>query len=166
VALCRDRGFVRSRRVYVGEEGSVLRRRLPHKVRRFVGEDVGEEVLFLAAVGDYLAVLVDPVVVELLSVEFAVPLVPARRDVSGITGRIAVEVLAEEGGPVADPLQAHTNRVFFVTLGEELLEASVRWLIAQYVVVVIVEAGQDSRARRAAYGVADESLVKGGALVC
>ena len=51
---------------HVGEEGLVLRRRPPHEVGRFFGEDVGEEVLFLAAVGDYLAVLVYVVVVELL----------------------------------------------------------------------------------------------------
>jgi hypothetical protein len=60
------------------------------EIRHLPREDVGEEVFFLAAVGDLLSILVDSVIVELLSVELAVPLVPARRDVGRITGGIAV----------------------------------------------------------------------------
>src|SRR5918997_4401932 len=66
VTLRRGRGAVWGRRSYIGEERLVLRGRSPDEVGRFFGEDVGEEVLFLAAVGDYLAVLVYVVVVELL----------------------------------------------------------------------------------------------------
>src|SRR5215212_7555596 len=83
----------------------------------------------------------------------------------GITGGIAVQVLAEEGGLVSGLLQAHADRVLLVPLGDELLEAPIRRLIAQNVVVVIVEAGKISGPRWAAYRVADEVLLKGGALL-
>ena len=51
------------------------------EVRRLLGEDVGEEVFGVVPVGDDFSVLVDPVVVQLLFVELAVPLVPAGWDV-------------------------------------------------------------------------------------
>src|SRR5918997_404667 len=143
VALCRSRGAVGGGGGHVGEEGLLHRRRPPHEVARFFGEDVGEEVLGLAAVGDYLAVLVEPVVVELLSVQLAVPLVPTRREVAWtLVARITVEVLAEEGGLVAAILQSDGDGVLLVSLGEELFEAPIGGRVSPHVVVVIVEAGE------------------------
>src|SRR5919112_545337 len=124
VTLRRGRGAVWGRRSYIGEERLVLRGRSPDEVGRFFGEDVGEEVLFLAAVGGYLAVLVYVVVVELLLIQLAVPLVPAGRDVGRITGGIAIQVLAEEGSLVALLLQADGYSILLVPLGDELLKAS------------------------------------------
>ena len=74
----------------ISEEGLVLWRRPPNEVGGLPREHVGEEVVFLAAVGDHLPVLVDPVVVQPLPVELAVPLVPARGDVGRIAGGVAV----------------------------------------------------------------------------
>src|SRR5918997_2143031 len=126
VALCRDRGAVGGGGGHVGEERLILRGRPPHEVGRFFGEDVGEEILGLAAVGDYLTVLVYVVVVELLTVQLAVPLVPTGRDVARThVARITVEVLAEEGGLVAALRQSDGDGVFLVPLGEKPLEAPI-----------------------------------------
>ncbi len=51
-----------------------------------------------------------------------------------------------------------------MALGDELLEAAVRRAVGQYVVVVVVEAGEDRSPRGTAYRVAGEGLLKGGAL--
>ena len=59
---------MRRRRGNVREEGLILWRCSANEVGGLPGEDVGVEVFCVAAVGDLLAVLVDPVVVELLSV--------------------------------------------------------------------------------------------------
>src|SRR5215207_2263255 len=80
----------------VHKEGSRIGGSTLCEICRLPGEDVGEEVLGLVPVGDLLAVLVDSVVVELPYVELTVPLVPARRDVSRITGRIAVQALPKK----------------------------------------------------------------------
>src|SRR5918997_1919236 len=165
VALRGSRGAVWGRRSYIGEERLVLRGRSPDEVSRFFGEDVGEEVLFLAAVGDYLAVLVDPVVVELLSVQLAVPLIPTGRDVGRITGWIAVEVLAEEGGLVATLLQACSDRILLQPLVAKLLEAPIGGLVALYAAGVGVEAGEDGGPRGAAQRLAGEGSLEGGALL-
>jgi hypothetical protein len=50
-------------------------------------------------------------------------------------------------------------------LGDELLEAPVRGPVAQYVVVVIVEAGEDGGPRGATHRVTDEGLFEGEALL-
>jgi hypothetical protein len=90
---------VRCRRGNVREEGLVHWRCSANEVCSLLGEDVDEEVTCVAAVGDLLAVVVDPVVVELLLVQLTVPLVSSLRDVGWVACRILVELLAEEGGP-------------------------------------------------------------------
>jgi hypothetical protein len=78
---------------------------------------------------------------------------------------VLVEVLAEEGGSVAALLlEADGDRVVLVPLGDELLEAPVCGPVAQYAVVVIVEAGEDSGSRWATNWVTHEGLVEGEAL--
>ncbi len=114
---------MRSRRGYIREERLVLRRRLPHEVRRLAGEYVGEEVLGLATVRDLLAILVETVIVQLLFVQLAVPLVPAWRYVGWVFRSVPVQVLAEESSLVASLLKAYADRVLLVPLGEELLES-------------------------------------------
>src|SRR5918998_6728830 len=111
VAWRRRRGRVGGRRGEVDEEGPGIGGRATHEIVRHAGEDVGGEVFGVAPVGDDLAVVVDPVVVELLLVELAVPLVPAGRDVGRVARRVAVEVLAYKGGLVALLLQAGSDRV-------------------------------------------------------
>src|SRR5215212_8555473 len=71
ITLCRSRWSVGSRRGYVGKEGLLLWRRSSDEVCGLPGEDVRVEVLFLAAVGDHLAVLVDVVIVEALCYPFS-----------------------------------------------------------------------------------------------
>jgi hypothetical protein len=68
VALSRGGRTMGRSRGHIGEEGLVLRRRPPYEVAGLPGEDIGEEVPFLAIVGDLLTVPVDPVVVELLPI--------------------------------------------------------------------------------------------------
>ena len=70
VALCGSRRSVRGGRGNVREEGLRIGPccRAPNEIGSLPGEDIGKEVLGVAAVGDLLAVLVDPVVVELLLV--------------------------------------------------------------------------------------------------
>jgi hypothetical protein len=71
---------VGSRRGAAHKEGlGRLGHRALDEVGRLPGEDVGEEVLGFAPVGDNLAVLVCGVIVQLLPVQIAVPLAPARR---------------------------------------------------------------------------------------
>src|SRR5215216_308031 len=82
-------GIVGRCRGHVSEDGGVP------------GEDVGEVVFFLATVGDDLPVLVQLVVVILETARLGVPLVPARRDVARVVRTVAVQVLADQGGPVA-----------------------------------------------------------------
>src|SRR4028119_2394674 len=165
VALSRGGGSVGCSRGHVGEEGLVLRCRPPNEVAGLLGENVGEEVPFLAAVGDLLTVLVDAVVVELLPVELAVPLVPARRDVGPVPPPVTVEVFAEESGPVAALLKAGGYRILFGPIVTELLEASGRGTVALYAAVVGVEAGEDGGPRGATDREAHEGVLEGGALV-
>src|SRR5215211_6916667 len=115
MTLCRGRWWVGSGGGHVGEEGLLLWRRSSDEVCDLLGEDVGVEVLFLVAVGDHLAVLVDVVIVEALCCSFSflvghlgVPLVPAGWDVGRVVRDwrlvliwVLVEVLAEKGGAVA-----------------------------------------------------------------
>jgi hypothetical protein len=127
------------------------------------GEDVGEEGLCFAAVGDYLAILVNSVIVELLFVEqLAVSLVPAGRHVGRIACGVAVEILAEEGGLVTGLLQTHSDSVLLVLFGEELLEAPVRRIVSLYGIVMGVEAGEDGRPRRAPCRETHEGVFEGG----
>ena len=153
------------RRCNVHKEGSGIGGGTLCKIRSLPGEDVGEEVFGLIPVGDLLSVFVDSVVVELLVVQFAVPFVPARWDVGRVVRRVPVQVLAEEGGLVAGFLQANGDEVLLVPLGDELLKAPIRRLIAQYVVVVIVQTGEEGSPGGAAHRVADEGLLEGGALI-
>ncbi len=130
---------------HVREEGPVgIGGRAPDEVSRLSGEHVGEVVLGLASVGNHLAVLVDLVVVRIVFLQLAVPLVPAGRDVGLVVlAGVSVHVLAEVSGPVAALfLQADGDRVLLVPLGDEPLEAPVRRTVAQYAVVVVVEAGE------------------------
>jgi len=62
-------------------------------------------------------------------------------------------------------LQAGGDRIFLKPLVTELLEASYRALVAPDVVVVGVEAGEDRSPGGAAYRVAYEGLLEGGALL-
>src|SRR5215218_7103115 len=57
------------------------------------------------------------------------------------------------------------DRVLLVSLGDELLEAPARGPVGQYVVVVIVEAGEDGGPRGATNRVTDEGLFEGEALL-
>src|SRR5215211_7166081 len=111
MTLCRGRWRVRSGGGHVGEEGLPLWRRSSYEVCGLPGEDVGVEVLFLATIGDHLAVLVDLVIVEPLVVSITVllqdghlgvPLVPAGWHVGWVVLIwVLVEVFAEKGGAVA-----------------------------------------------------------------
>src|SRR5215218_7280775 len=180
MTLCRGRWSVGSGGGHVGEEGLLLWRRSSDEVCGLPGEDVGVEVLSLAGVGDHLAVLVDLVIVEPLRRSFSflvghlsVPLVPAGRDVGRVVWDwglvliwVLVEVHAEEGSAVtALLLEVDGDRVLLVPLGDELLEAPVRGPVAQYVVVVIVEAGEDGGPGGATHRVAHEGFFKGEALL-
>jgi hypothetical protein len=147
VTLGGSRGFVRSRRGYVGEERLVLRRRPLHEVRRLAGEHVREEVLGLSTVRDLLAILVEAVIVQLLVLELAVPLIPAWWRGGRVFRGIPVQVLAEESSPVASLLKANADRILLVPLGEELLKPSIWRPVASHVVVVLVETSEDGRPR-------------------
>src|SRR5215216_1154953 len=156
-------GIVGRCRGHVSEEGLVFGRRAADEIGGVPREDVGEVVFFLATVGDDLPVLVQLVVVILETARLGVPLVPARRDVARVVRTVAVQVLADQGGPVAVLLQAGGDRVFLQPLIAELLKASYWALVASHVVVVGVEAGEDSSPGGAAYRVAYEGLLEGGA---
>lgn len=86
---------------YVHKQGPRIGGRAPDVIGYLPRDNVGIEVLGVVVVGDGLTVLVDPVIVELLFVQLAVPLVPTRREVCWIPIRIPIEVLAEESGSVA-----------------------------------------------------------------
>ncbi len=164
VALGGGGGSVGSGGGHVREEGLVLWSRSPNEVGGLSGEDVGKEVPFLAAVGYFFAILVDAIVVELLPIQLAVPLVPARRDVGRVAAGVPVEILAEEGSLVTLLLQADGDGVLLVPLLDELLKAPGRVVVAYHVVVVVVEAGEDGCPRGAAHRVAHEGLLEREAL--
>ena len=63
---------------YIGEQGVIFVRRLPHEVGGVPREDVCDVVFLLGAVGYELTVLVELVVVILETPRLSVPLVPAR----------------------------------------------------------------------------------------
>ncbi len=128
---------MRRSRCYEREEGLILRRRPPDEFGGLTGEHVGVEVFGFAAVGDHFTVLVDAVVVELLSVQLAVPFTPARRYVGGVILAVTVEVFAKVGGPVALLLQAGGDRTLLESLVAKLLESTIRGLVALYAVVVV-----------------------------
>jgi hypothetical protein len=91
-----------------------------------------------------------------------VPLVPPRRNVGLF---VAVEILPEEGRPVALLLDPSGHRRVLVADVAELLKAAARRLVAENLVVVGVLAAQDGGPGRTAQGVCHERVVEGRALV-
>src|SRR5918997_1683825 len=145
VALGGSCGIVRGYRGHVGEEGVIFGRRPPYEVCGVPREDVGEVVLFFAAVGDDLPVLVQLVVVILELAYLGVPLVPTGRDVGRVVAGVVVEVLADQGGSVTFLLEPSGYRTLLESLVTELFEAPYRLLVAPHVVVVGVETGEHGR---------------------
>ncbi len=178
VALGGGGGVVWRRRSQVQEEGFGIGRGTPDEIRRLAGENVGEVVLGTVSVGNDLSVLVELVVV-VFRIPFAcispgarillssgayihpgVPLIPAGRDVGRVIAGVAVQVLAEQSGPVALFLQANGDGGLLAPLVPELLEAPVWGLVARYAVVVGVEAGEDGRPLGTTQRVADEGVLE------
>src|SRR5215212_10006836 len=168
VAFGGCRWLVGGRRGDVHEEGARILPSAPDEVGGLPGEDIGEVVLGVAAVGDDLAVLVYLVTVGLVfSVSvLAAPLVPAGRDVSWVlVARVLVEVLAKESGLIAALLQPYGDGILLVPLRVKLVEAPVGGLVAYHVVVVGVETGENGSPGGATQRQAYKRLLKGGALV-
>src|SRR5215211_400452 len=124
-------------------------------VRDHVGLVVG-----LGVVVDHMAVLVEGVA-EVVA-RHRVPFVPPGRNVGLV---VAVEILPEEGRPVALLLDPGGHRRVLVAQEAELLEAAERRLVAQDLVVVGVLAAQDGGPAGTAQGVGHERVVEGRALV-
>jgi hypothetical protein len=77
---------------------------------------------------------------------------------------VVVQVLAEEGSPVALHLQANGDGILLASLFAELLEAPVWGIVACYAVVVGVEAGENGRPRGTTQRVTGEGVLEGGPL--
>ena len=93
---------------------------------------------------------------------YRVPLVPARRDVGPV---VAVQVLPEEGRPVALLLDPGGHRRVLVAEEAELLEAPERRLVVEDLVVVGVLAPQDGGPAGTAQRVGDEGVLERRALL-
>ncbi len=145
---------VRSVRREVHEDRLARRRRgALDEVHGLAEVDVRPVVGGSAAIRELLAVLVEVVAVLAVRVapDGAVPLVPAGRDVERVRRvRIAVQVLAEEGGSVAGPVEERRDRGRLDVLVVRLFEAAGRQRVPEDPGVVRVLAAEDRRPGRAA----------------
>ena len=140
------------------EEGRVGRGEVVDQLRGPARHEVGgvEVRVAVAAVGLEPPVLVDrvaPVAVG-LAPGGGVPLVPAGRHLGRVHVAVAVQELAEVGGPVAGRLQPERQPA----RGVEPVVAAERQRVREHAVVVGVLAREEGRARRAAARIADEAV--------
>ena len=153
ITRCRHVRPVRREGRDLQHEGLGRRHRTVDERHRLGREHIGQIVAGLVAVVVDRPVLVEVIVEPGIPVAADGPFAPARRRL--VDRLIAVEVLAEEAGPIAGLLQSHSIGLRLVAVPVERGNAAVIAAVGEHPVVVRILTGQERRSRWAAQRIND-----------